>query len=136
MRAWGLPRGPATFLCSGGSVKRTSHSHDPCHRTPTPPPAPRPRDALFWEQFVSVGYKNESYIQNGLIVATINPNAVTSATGGAVFAPQNEFWLAGPLTIVNYKDIGALRGCASVSGDWWVGGMFVTPLPNCGHDST
>ncbi len=72
------------------------------------------RDALFWQEFESVGFKNESMVQNALIVASINPNAVLSNPGGAVFAPQNEFWIAGPLTIVNYKDIGALRGCASV----------------------
>ncbi len=69
-------------------------------------------DAFFWKVFETVGYKNESMVQHALMVGHTNPSVQVGA--GAMFAPQREFWIGGPLTIINYRNAGALRGCADV----------------------
>jgi hypothetical protein len=80
---------------------------------PPPYPAPTPpRDGIVWKELVSVGFQPESLIQHALIVAHTVSGASLGTGAGAVFAPQTEFFVAGPLTIVNYGDAGALRGCA------------------------
>ncbi len=71
------------------------------------------RDAFFWKKFTDVGYKNESMVQHALMVGHTNPAVQVGA--GAMFAPQTEFWIGGPITVVNYGQAGALRGCADVS---------------------
>lgn len=42
-------------------------------------------------------------------------NASVDTWSAAMWTPQHEFWFGGPMTIVNYKGAGALRGCADVS---------------------
>ena len=69
-------------------------------------------EAFFWKKYDSVGYKQLSHVQGALMVSHTDPSKRLGS--GAMWAPQNEFWYGGPLTIVNYGDIGALRGCAEV----------------------
>ena len=69
-------------------------------------------DGFFWKIFETVGYKNESMIQGALIVGHTDPTVQVGV--GAVFGPQREFWIGGPITAVNYGNAGALRGCAEV----------------------
>jgi hypothetical protein len=69
-------------------------------------------DAFFWKKFSTVGFKNESMVQHALIVGHTDANA--NVGGAAMFSPQDEYWIGGPLTIVNFKNSGALRGCADV----------------------
>lgn len=47
------------------------------------------------------------------MVGSVDPTV--SVTKAAMWAPQAEFWIGGPLTIVNFGDSGAIRGCADVS---------------------
>jgi len=70
-------------------------------------------DAFFWKKYATVGFKNLSHVQGALMVGHTNPSIQVSSA--AMWSPQNEFWIGGPLTVVNYGNSGALRGCADVS---------------------
>ena len=73
------------------------------------------RHGFFWKIFdSSVGYKNESMVQHALMVGNTRTDGSSSISSGAMFAPQTEFWIGGPMTIVNYRSTGALSGCAEV----------------------
>jgi hypothetical protein len=71
-------------------------------------------DAFFWKKFDTVGFKSESLVQHALMVGRMDEDPAVEGGSGAMFAPQNEFWIGGPLTIVNYDTRGALRSCADV----------------------
>ena len=51
-------------------------------------------------------------VQHALIVGSVDPTVQVSS--GAMFGPQRDFWIGGPITAVNYGNAGALRGCAEV----------------------
>jgi hypothetical protein len=52
-------------------------------------------------------------VQGALMVGHTDPTV--SVSQGGMFAPQREFWIGGPITLVNYQQAGALRACADVS---------------------
>jgi hypothetical protein len=69
-------------------------------------------EAFTWKKFDTegVGLRNLSYIQNALIVGGTS-RVRGPGESGAVFGPKTDFWMAGPLTVVNYGTAGALRVC-------------------------
>lgn len=68
-------------------------------------------DAFFWKKLESVEYGWNPHLDNILIVNQRDPEA--NPTGGvAVWAPQNEFFYARGITVMNYGNVGALAGCA------------------------
>jgi hypothetical protein len=69
-------------------------------------------DAFFWKKFETVGFKNESMVQHALMVGSTDPTKRGYSVG--MFSPQHEFWIGGPLTLVNFG-AGAIKVCAEVN---------------------
>ena len=46
---------------------------------------------IFWKELDDVANTNNSFIQHGLLVGSVDPNRRVGVAG--VFAPQNEFWI-------------------------------------------
>jgi hypothetical protein len=74
-----------------------------------------PGEGVFWRRYEGIVKTNNSNLQNALIVGSIDPaKPVPSGGQSGLWAPQNEYWMAGPVTFVNYGQSGAIKLCADV----------------------
>ena len=78
-------------------------------------PLPCAGEGLFWRRFEGIVRTNNSNVQNALMVGSIDPSRpVPAGAQSGLWAPQSEYWLAGPITFVNYGLSGGMKLCADV----------------------
>ena len=69
-----------------------------------------------WKIYRGVEFDWDPNIVNGLFICNTDGSAGGCGTR-AITAPQDEYWYAKGLTLVNYRSVGALAGCHSCNDD-------------------